>query len=165
MPTHAENNRERRGLVPLKRATIAAFGLYDRAARSWPWDRRYEVPEVGEHLVPGRDRRCFCNLQLEKVCNCRKASLRYTDAAALRGGATHRARLYYNDSFTWSLLASPRQARSRRPRPRSSRCSCHQRSKSPVPRLPEESHRRGDGTETHRRGAGRWNRAVGGGGV
>jgi hypothetical protein len=32
MPTHAEKNRERRVLFPLKRANIAAFGLYDRAA-------------------------------------------------------------------------------------------------------------------------------------
>jgi hypothetical protein len=32
MPTHAEKNRGRRVLFPLKRANIAAFGLYDRAA-------------------------------------------------------------------------------------------------------------------------------------
>jgi hypothetical protein len=32
MPTHAEKNRERRVLFPLKRANIAAFCLYDRAA-------------------------------------------------------------------------------------------------------------------------------------
>jgi hypothetical protein len=32
MPTHAEQKRERRVLFPLKRANIAAFCLYDRAA-------------------------------------------------------------------------------------------------------------------------------------
>jgi hypothetical protein len=32
MPTHAEKNRGRRVLFPLKRANMAAFGLYDRAA-------------------------------------------------------------------------------------------------------------------------------------
>jgi hypothetical protein len=32
MPTHAEKNRGRRVLFPLKRANIAAFCLYDRAA-------------------------------------------------------------------------------------------------------------------------------------
>jgi hypothetical protein len=33
MPTHAEKSRGRRVLfIPLKRANIAAFGLYDRAA-------------------------------------------------------------------------------------------------------------------------------------
>jgi hypothetical protein len=32
MPTHAEKNRERCVLFPLKRANIAAFCLYDRAA-------------------------------------------------------------------------------------------------------------------------------------
>jgi hypothetical protein len=32
MPTHAEKNRVRRVLFPLKRANIAAFCLYDRAA-------------------------------------------------------------------------------------------------------------------------------------
>jgi hypothetical protein len=32
MPTHAEKNRGRRVLFHLKRANIAAFGLYDRAA-------------------------------------------------------------------------------------------------------------------------------------
>jgi hypothetical protein len=41
MPTHAEKNRGRRVLFPLKRANIAAFGLYvlyDRAAgRHFPF--------------------------------------------------------------------------------------------------------------------------------
>jgi hypothetical protein len=43
MPTHAEKNRGRRVLFPLKRANNAAFGLYDRAAGHWgalcpaPW--------------------------------------------------------------------------------------------------------------------------------
>jgi hypothetical protein len=32
MPTHAEKNRGRRVLFPLKRANISPFGLYDRAA-------------------------------------------------------------------------------------------------------------------------------------
>jgi hypothetical protein len=32
MPTHAEKNGGRRVLFPLKRANIAVFGLYDRAA-------------------------------------------------------------------------------------------------------------------------------------
>jgi hypothetical protein len=32
MPTHAEKKQGRRVLFPLKRASIAAFGLYDRAA-------------------------------------------------------------------------------------------------------------------------------------
>jgi hypothetical protein len=35
MPTHAEKNRGRRVLFPLKRANMAAFGLYDRAAGRW----------------------------------------------------------------------------------------------------------------------------------
>jgi hypothetical protein len=38
MPTHAEKNRGRRVLFPLKRANIAAFGLYDRAAGPWESD-------------------------------------------------------------------------------------------------------------------------------
>jgi hypothetical protein len=32
MPTHAEKNRGRRVLFPLKRANISPFDLYDRAA-------------------------------------------------------------------------------------------------------------------------------------
>jgi hypothetical protein len=32
MPTHAEKNRGRRVLFPLKRANISPFGLCDRAA-------------------------------------------------------------------------------------------------------------------------------------
>jgi hypothetical protein len=32
MPTHAEKNGGRRVLFPVKRANIAVFGLYDRAA-------------------------------------------------------------------------------------------------------------------------------------
>jgi hypothetical protein len=53
MPTHAEKNRERRVLFPLKRANIAAFCLYDRAAGP---GRASSKPKPGAACSSSRER-------------------------------------------------------------------------------------------------------------